>query len=164
MGTTPSSPFDFTVDLASGGSLDLRKLQGRPLLVVNTATRCGLAPQFEGLERLHKDYGPRGLQVVGIPSNQFANQEPESDATVTEVCRLDHGVTFPLSKKADVNGPATHPLLAFLKEKAPGAFGSRDIKWNFTKFLVSPDGRTVKRYAPATAPERIRKDIEKLLQ
>jgi glutathione peroxidase len=163
MDNDAASPFDFTVELASGGSLDLRTLKGRPLLVVNTATRCGLAPQFEGLEVLHKDFGPRGLQVIGMPSNQFANQEPESDANMTEVCRLDHGVTFPLARKCDVNGPATHPLIAFLKDRAPGALGSRDIKWNFTKFLVSPDGGRVKRYSPTTPPERLRRDVEELL-
>ena len=90
-----STPFGLTLDLSNGQKLDLRTLEGRPLLVVNTATRCGLAPQFEGLEQLHKEYGPRGLMVVGIPSNQFANQEPVSDRTMTEVCRLDHGVSFP---------------------------------------------------------------------
>jgi len=158
-----TSPFDFSVELAGGGTVDLRRFRGRPLLVVNTATRCGLAPQFEGLEQLHKEYGPRGLQVIGIPSNQFASQEPESDETMTETCRLDHGVTFPLARKADVNGPSTLPLMAFLKGRARGALGSRRIKWNFTKFLVSPDGARVKRYSPTTPPEKIRRDVERLL-
>ena len=158
-----SSPFDFTLELSTGKSLDLGTLKGRPLLVVNTATRCGLAPQFEGLEALHQEYGPKGLAVIGIPSNQFANQEPESDEAMAGVCKLNFGVTFPLTRKAPVNGPQTHPLIAFLKERAPGLLGSRAIRWNFTKFLVWPDGSRVKRYAPTTPPERLRQDIERLL-
>lgn len=164
MKDTKSSAFDFSVVLSTGKSMDLQSLKGRPLLVVNTATRCGLAPQFEGLETLHQEYGPRGLSVIGIPSNQFANQEPETDSAMAEVCKLNYGVTFPLARKAPVNGPAAHPLLAFLKERAPGLLGSRAIRWNFTKFLVWPDGSRVKRYAPTVPPERIRTDIERLLE
>lgn len=158
-----TNPFSFVIDLANGKKIDLSTLQGKPLLVVNTATKCGLAPQFKGLEELHLKYGPKGLQVLGFPSDQFAGQEPETNETVTEVCKINHGVTFPLSKKADVNGENAHPFLRVLKDLAPGFFGNKDIKWNFTKFLVSPDGSTVKRYAPTTDPSKIQKDIEKYL-
>jgi glutathione peroxidase len=158
-----SSPFDLSLELADGGTLDLHRLQGRPLLVVNTATRCGLAPQFESLEKLHTDYGPRGLTVLGVPSNQFANQEPETDEDMTAVCKRDHGVTFTLARKTLVNGPETHPVIALLKRMAPGFLGNQSIKWNFTKFLVWPDGKQVRRYSPTTRPDRIRRDIERLL-
>jgi glutathione peroxidase len=158
-----ASPFDLTVELADGRTLDLHGLKDKPLLVVNTATRCGLAPQFESLERLHRDYGPRGLTVLGVPSNQFANQEPEADQDLTTVCRRDHGVTFALTRKTLVNGPETHPVIALLKNMAPGFLGNGKIKWNFTKFLVWPDGRRVRRYSPTTSPDRIRRDIERLL-
>ena len=161
--SSASSAFDFTLELSTGKSLDLHSLKGRPLLVVNTATRCGLAPQFEGLEALHQEYGPKGLAVIGVPSNQFLNQEPESDEAMAGVCKLNFGVTFPLTRKAPVNGPETHPLIAFLKKRAPGLLGSRAIRWNFTKFLISPDGSRVKRYAPTTPPDRLRQDIERLL-
>lgn len=158
-----TDPHDFVLDLATGKSLDLTSLKGKPLLIVNTATKCGLAPQFEGLEEIHQKYGPRGLTVIGFPSNQFANQEPESDASVTEVCRIHHGVTFPLTKKVEVNGTDTHPLFALLKSRAPGFLGIPDVKWNFTKFLISGDGTTVTRYSPTTPPETLHKDIEKQL-
>jgi len=157
------NPFDFTLELTKGKTLDLSAHKGKPMLVVNTATKCGLAPQFESLEDLHEDYGPRGLLVLGMPSNQFANQEPVGDADMVEACKVGYGVTFPLTRKVDVNGPGTHPLMALLKEMAPGMLGKRDLSWNFTKFLVWPDGSKVKRYAPTTLPSSIRKDIEKLL-
>lgn len=163
MNRTNATAFDFTLELSDGRALDLNGFKGRFLLVVNTATRCGLAPQFEGLERLHQDLGTRGLTVIGVPSNQFANQEPETDASMATVCKRNHGVTFPLTRKAPVNGPDTHPLIAFLKRRAPGLLGSRSIRWNFTKFLVWPDGKRVRRYAPTTPPERLRADIARLL-
>jgi glutathione peroxidase len=162
-GSNDVSPFALSVELADGGTLDLQGLAGKPLLVVNTATRCGLAPQFESLEQLHRDYGSRGLTVLGIPSNQFANQEPEADQDMTAACRRDHGVTFTLARKTMVNGPETHPVMARLKSMAPGFLGKEEIRWNFTKFLVWPDGKRVRRYAPTTPPDRIRRDIEGLL-
>ena len=146
----------------SGDTVDLAQYAGRPLLIVNTASRCGLTPQYEGLQRLHEQYGPRGLVVIGFPCDQFAHQEPGDDTEIAQFCSLNYGVTFPLSTKVEVNGGDTHPVFAFLKERAGGLLGGT-IKWNFTKFLVSPDGRTVQRYAPTTEPATIAADIEALL-
>jgi glutathione peroxidase len=137
-------------------------LQGKVVLVVNTATRCGLAPQFDGLEKLHQTYQGQGLAVVGFPCDQFAHQEPVSDDEMAEVCRVNHGVTFPLVAKSDVNGPNTNEVFRYLKKRAGGVF-NRDIKWNFTKFLISRDGKTVKRFAPTTEPADLEKDIQRLL-
>lgn len=146
----------------AGRTVDLAAFAGRPLLIVNTASRCGFTPQYEGLQRLHEKYSDRGLVVLGFPCDQFGHQEPGTDAEIAEFCRLDYGVTFTLSTKIDVNGAGTHPVFAFLKERAGGAMGSA-IKWNFTKFLVDGDGRAVQRYAPTTAPEALESDIEALL-
>lgn len=155
--------FDLKAKTPGGKEVDLSTFRGHPVLVINTATQCGLAPQFEGLEKLHQDYSAKGLKVVGFPCDQFAHQEPVSDDQMEQVCKANHGVTFPLMAKINVNGPETHPVFKHLKAKTRGLFGS-DIKWNFTKFLVSPDGKVVKRYAPTTVPEAIRKDIEALLK
>jgi glutathione peroxidase len=161
--TTNPSPYDVTLEISQGGSLNLNDYKDKVLLIVNTATKCGLAPQFEGLEALHKEFGPKGLQVIGIPSNQFADQEPESDESMTSVCKLNHGVTFPLTKKAMVNGPETHPLIALLKQQAPGFLGAQDIKWNFTKFLIWPRAERIKRFAPTTKPAAMEREIRKAL-
>jgi glutathione peroxidase len=128
------------------------------VLVVNTATQCGLTPQFDGLEKLHQQYKAQGLKVVGFPCNQFGSQEPLSNDEMEATCKLNHGVTFPLMAKIDVNGPDTHEVFRYLKDQAGGILGD-DIKWNFTKFLVSKDGKTIKRYAPTTEPSAIEADI-----
>ena len=148
---------------AVGGTFSLGDLKGQVVLVVNTATGCGLAPQFGDLEKLYQTYRSQGLAVVGFPCDQFAHQEPVSDAQMAEVCRVNHGVTFPLVAKSDVNGPGTNEVFQFLKKRAGNLFSS-DIKWNFTKFLVSRDGKTVKRFAPTTKPTQLTGDIERLLQ
>jgi glutathione peroxidase len=145
-----------------GGSVPLATFAGRPLLIVNTASECGFTPQYEGLQALHRDYADRGLVVIGFPCDQFGHQEPGDDAEIDEFCRSNYGVTFPLSTKVDVNGNATHPVFAFLKARARGRFGA-SIKWNFTKFLVAPDGTSIKRYSPSTKPASIRVDIERVL-
>lgn len=155
--------YDLEVKKPDGTILRLNEFQGRPLLIVNTATQCGLAPQFAGLEALHQKYRDQGLIVLGFPCNQFLNQEPESNETVEETCRINHGVTFPLTEKVKVNGPDTHPVFAYLKKQLGGFLGSR-IKWNFTKFLVDPSGKPHKRYSPTTTPEKIEQDIQHLLQ
>jgi glutathione peroxidase len=134
----------------------------RVLLLVNTATKCGLAPQFKELEALHQEYKDRGLVVIGFPCNQFADQEPETNESMAQACELNFGVTFTLSEKIIVNGPDTHPIFAYLKSHSKSLLG-RDIKWNFTKFLVSRDGQTITRYAPTTSPSALRPDIERLL-
>lgn len=146
----------------AGNEVRLADYAGQPVLIVNTASKCGFTPQYDGLQRLHEELGPRGLVVLGFPCDQFAHQEPGDDAQIAEFCRVNHGVTFPLSTKIEVNGPRTHPVFKFVKERAGGLLGSR-VKWNFTKFLVAPDGETVTRYAPTTTPEQLRGDIEPLL-
>lgn len=153
---------DFTVKTAGGGETSLREFDGRVLLIVNTATKCGLAPQFEGLEALYQRYKDRGFAMIGFPSNQFANQEPGTDDEIQEACRMNFGVTFPLMAKIDVNGKNEDPLYTFLKREQGGFLGDA-IKWNFTKFLVDREGNVVKRYDPKTDPSDIAPDIEELL-
>ena len=154
----PSSLFDLSFVDNHGKEVDLAQFEGRPVLVVNTASKCGFTPQYDGLQELHEKFQEQGLVVIGFPCDQFAHQEPGDDETIAEFCRVNHGVTFPLSTKVDVNGSGTHPVFAFLKDRAGGLLGSR-IKCNFTKFLVHPDGVTVKRYAPNVTPDRIEGDI-----
>lgn len=156
------SLFDLTYTANDGSTVSLREFEGHPLLIVNTASKCGLTPQYEGLQRIHEEYGPRGLVVIGFPCDQFANQEPGDDTEIAGFCSLNYGVTFRLSTKVEVNGSGTHPVFAWLKDHAGGLLGDA-IKWNFTKFLVSPDGRTAKRYAPTTEPAAITDDIAALL-
>ena len=145
-----------------GREVSLADFAGRPVLVVNTASKCGFTPQYEGLQALYDEYADRGLVVLGFPCDQFAHQEPGDDEAIAEFCSRNFGVTFPLSTKVDVNGKNAHPVFAFLKNRSRSALGSM-VKWNFTKFLVAPDGRTVKRYAPQTKPEALREDIESVL-
>ena len=140
----------------------MKRHEGKVVLVVNTASKCGFTPQYKGLEALHRKYKDRGLIVLGFPSDQFAHQEPGSDADIEEYCRVNHGVTFPLSTKVDVNGKNTDPVFQFLKERSSGLLGST-IKWNFTKFLVAPDGQSVKRFSPRTEPAAMADAIEALL-
>lgn len=146
----------------SGQEVSMAEFKGKVILIVNTATKCGLAPQFEGLEKLHQQYKDKGLVVLGFPCNQFLSQEPETNETMVESCQVNFGVTFQLFEKCDVNGPDTHPVFKYLKKKLGGWFGSR-IKWNFTKFLVNKNGRPVKRYAPTVKPEAIEGEIVKQL-
>ena len=154
--------YDLTVTSNRGDEIDLAQFRGRPVLIVNTASKCGFTPQYEGLQQLHEEFKDRGLVVIGFPCDQFAHQEPGDDGQIQEFCQLNYGVSFPLSTKVDVNGKDTHPVFAFLKERAGGLLGS-SIKWNFTKFLVAADGTTVKRFTPKTAPAELQADIEALL-
>jgi len=156
----PQSLHDLSFVDNHGQEVDLAQYAGRPVLVVNTASNCGFTPQYDGLQKLYEEFQEQGLVVIGFPCDQFGHQEPGDDAQIAEFCRVNHGVTFPLSAKIEVNGPGTHPVFAYLKSRAGGLLGSR-IKWNFTKFLVSADGRTVTRYAPTVTPEKITSDIEK---
>lgn len=144
-----------------GNTVSLADFRGKVLLFVNTATKCGLAPQFKELEKLHEEYKDKGLVVIGFPSDTFA-QEPETNKSVASVCEMNFGVTFLLSEKVEVNGPNTYLVFKYLKEHSNSALG-KDIKWNFTKFLVSKDGKTIRRYAPTTKPEKLRPTIEKML-
>jgi glutathione peroxidase len=138
--------------------LPMSAYRGKVVLVVNTATKCGLAPQFRELEALHQKYRDRGLVVLGFPCNQFQNQEPELNDTMVQSCEINFGVTFQLTEKIMVNGSETHPLFRYLKDQLPGNLGKR-IKWNFTKFLISPEGKPIRRYAPTVKPASMEKDI-----
>jgi glutathione peroxidase len=162
MDNESASLFDLAFTDNHGADVPMARYAGRPLLIVNTASQCGFTPQYEGLEQLHEAYVDEGLVVIGFPCDQFGHQEPGDDATIEDFCRSTYDIRFPLSTKVDVNGQDTHPVFAFLKARAGGRLGT-GIKWNFTKFLVAPDGRTVKRYGPMTKPEAIRRDIEALL-
>ncbi len=154
---------DFTVKSADDSAASLEPYRGKVLLIVNTASKCGFTPQYDGLEALHRDYAERGFEVLAFPCNQFGGQEPGDAAEIANFCTLTYDVTFPVFAKVDVNGAGADPLFERLKSDAPGVLGSKAIKWNFTKFLVGRDGEVVDRYAPTTKPEDIRKDIEKLL-
>ena len=162
MPDSPDSLFDLSFTAIDGRAVPLATFEGRPVLVVNTASQCGFTPQYEGLEALHRDYRDRGLVVIGFPCDQFGHQEPGDEAAIQEFCHANYGVDFPLSAKIDVNGRDVHPVFAFLKSRASGRMGSA-IKWNFTKFLVGRDGQVIKRYAPTTEPEKIADDIEDAL-
>ncbi|RJG02192.1 glutathione peroxidase [Noviherbaspirillum sedimenti] len=158
-----STPFDFAADSQAGDKVGLGQYRGRVLLIVNTASKCGFTPQYAELESLYREYGERGLVVLGFPCNQFGRQEPGSAAEIGAFCEKNYGVSFPMFAKIDVNGANTHPLFAHLKSQARGVLGTRSIKWNFTKFLVKKDGSVYRRYAPRTAPRELRADIERLL-
>ena len=154
---------DFEVTAADGGVARLDTWRGKVLLIVNTASKCGFTPQYEGLEALHRKFGARGFEVLAFPCNQFGAQEPGDAVEIANFCTLTYDVTFPVFAKIDVNGTNADPLFERLKTDAPGLLGSKAIKWNFTKFLVDRDGNTVRRYAPTTKPEDIEADIEALL-
>lgn len=158
-----ASLYDIPVERLSGGTTTLADHQGKVLLIVNTASECGLTPQYEGLEALYRKYQSQGLVIAGFPCNQFGGQEPGTADQIGAFCTKNYGVTFPMYAKIDVNGENTHPLYAWLKKAAPGLLGSEAIKWNFTKFLVGRDGRVLDRYAPTTAPDALAGDIEQAL-
>ena len=176
--------YDFKALTNKGAELDFAQFEGKVLLIVNTASKCGFTPQYDGLEALYQKYKDRGLAIVGFPCDQFSHQEPGSDEEIAEFCRLNHGVTFQLMKKIDVNGPAESPVYTYLKAAAPteeykGLKGKAtrtllkglsksvekdsDILWNFTKFLINRDGSIVKRFAPIAEPASFEKDIEEML-
>ena len=154
--------YDFKVRNAKGEEVPMTEYQGKVLLIVNTATGCGFTPQYEGLQKLYDKYRDRGLEILDFPCNQFGHQAPGTEEEIQEFCTLKYKTTFPLFSKIDVNGKNAAPLFTFLKNQKGGFLGD-DIKWNFTKFLVSRDGTVVKRYAPMTTPDKIEKDILKLL-
>ena len=154
---------DFHVKAADGSDVDLSLYAGKVLLIVNTASKCGFTPQYEGLEALHRKYAERGFEVLGFPCNQFGHQEPGDAAEIANFCSLTYDVTFPVFAKIDVNGGSADPLYVALKKQAPGVLGTEGIKWNFTKFLIDRAGKVAGRYAPTTKPEDIEADIEKLL-
>ena len=154
---------DFTAKLPNGEEVSLADKAGKVLLVVNTASRCGFTPQYDGLEALYRKHNEQGFEVVAFPCNQFGAQEPGNAEEIATFCKLTYDVTFPLMAKVDVNGDDATPLYQWMKGEAPGLMGSKSIKWNFTKFLIDRSGKVVKRYAPTDKPEGIEKDIAKLL-
>nr|WP_320134006.1 glutathione peroxidase [uncultured Holophaga sp.] len=155
--------YRLTVQTLEGREQSLAAFAGKVLLIVNTASKCGFTPQYEGLEALYRRYRDQGLEILGFPCNQFGGQEPGDEAEIRAFCQLRFQVDFPLFAKVEVNGEGAHPLFRHLKREAPGLLGSEAIKWNFTKFLVDRQGRVVARYAPATAPDKLSADIEGLL-
>lgn len=158
-----SAIYDLEVTKPGGEPTTLAEHQGKVLLIVNTASKCGFTSQYDGLEQLQKDYGARGFSVLAFPCNQFGAQEPGSDDEIAGFCTTNFGTSFPLFAKVDVNGDDAAPLFKYVKKEAPGLLGSTRIKWNFTKFLVDQKGQVVERYAPQTEPAAIAKDIEALL-
>ncbi|AZT84214.1 glutathione peroxidase [Marinobacter sp. NP-4(2019)] len=157
------SIYDFKVQDIQGNEHDMAEYKGKVLLIVNTASKCGFTPQFEGLQELYSELGDKGLMVLGFPCNQFMNQDPADEGAISQFCSVNYGVDFPMFSKIEVNGSGTHPLYRFLKKEATGVMGSEKVKWNFTKFLVNREGQVIRRYPPTTKPEAIRADIEKLL-
>ncbi len=154
--------YDFKVRDAKGVEVPMATYKGKVLLIVNTATGCGFTPQYEGLQKLYDKYRDKGLEILDFPCNQFGNQAPGTEEEIHELCTLNYGTTFPMFRKIDVNGKNADPLYKFLKKEKGGFLGD-EIKWNFTKFLISRDGKVVERYAPVTKPEMIEADILKLL-
>lgn len=159
----PQTIADFSAKLPNGEAVSLAGKLGKVLLVVNTASKCGFTPQYEGLEALWRQYGPRGFEVLAFPCNQFGQQEPGGAAEIESFCKVNFGLSFPLFAKIAVNGESAEPLYKWLKSVAPGIVGTKSIKWNFTKFLIGRDGKVVRRYAPLDKPASIAADIEELL-
>lgn len=154
--------YDFKARKMNGQEVSMEAYKGKILLVVNTASKCGLTPQFKELEELYQEYKTKGVEILGFPCNQFAKQDSGSNEEIHEFCQLNYGVSFNMFEKIDVNGNNAHPLYKYLKNEAKGLFG-KGIKWNFTKFLIDANGNVIKRYAPTVSPSKIKYDIEKLL-
>lgn len=155
--------YGFSGVTMQGKDVSLSQYRGKVLLVVNTASKCGFTPQLKGLEELYDRFRDKGLEILGFPCNQFAKQDPASNDEINQFCELNYGVKFTLFQKVDVNGDHAHPLFKYLKKQAPGVLGTQAIKWNFTKFLVDRNGKVLERYAPTDTPEKIGKDLERLL-
>lgn len=154
--------YDFSAIKMDGQEVSMRDYKGKAVLIVNTASKCGFTPQFEGLEELYEAYHDKGLEILGFPCNQFANQDDGTNSEIEEFCKLNYGVTFTMFQKIDVNGENAHPLYRWLREEKHGLISDK-IKWNFTKFLLDRDGEVIARFAPATEPEKLRESIENVL-
>jgi glutathione peroxidase len=163
MSEGPTTIADFNAKLPNGEEVSLGDKLGKVLLVVNTASKCGFTPQYDGLEALWQNYRDRGFEVIAFPCNQFGGQEPGTADEIESFCKINFGVSFPLMGKIDVNGSDAPPLYDWLKSEAPGLMGTRSVKWNFTKFLIDRQGQVVRRYAPTDKPEGLKRDIERLL-
>lgn len=154
--------YDIEASTLQGKAVKMENYKGKVVLIVNTASKCGFTPQYTGLEELNKKYKEQGLEILGFPCNQFGNQEPGDATEIQEGCLINYGVSFQMFEKIEVNGNNAHPIFKFLKETLPGTLGKK-VKWNFTKFLIAPDGKPYKRFSPTTKPEKMEKDILKLL-
>lgn len=154
--------YNFTAKSLQGKETEMKVFQGKTILVVNTASKCGLTPQYEGLEKLYQKYREKEFVILGFPCNQFANQEPGDEKSISEGCLVNYGVTFPMFAKVDVNGENAHEIFKYLTKELKGFLGGK-IKWNFTKFLIDNNGKPVKRFSPTTKPEEIDKFLEKIL-
>jgi len=158
-----SNIYSFSVNSLQGEEINFADFEGKVILVVNTASKCGFTPQYEGLQKLHEDYGEKGLVIVGCPCNQFGGQEPGDASVISAGCLINYGVDFSITEKVEVNGDNAHPLFNYLKQALPGMLGNK-IKWNFTKFLIGKDGIPIKRFAPQAKPQEIEPHIQAALQ
>ena len=159
----PRTIADFTAKRPNGEEISLADKLGKVVLVVNTASKCGFTPQYDGLEALWRKHKDQGFEVIAFPCNQFGSQEPGNADQIEEFCKVNFGLSFPLMGKIEVNGPGASPLYDWMKKEAPGVMGTKSVKWNFTKFLIGRDGKVVRRYAPTDKPESLEKDIQALL-
>ncbi|PFD74608.1 glutathione peroxidase [Bacillus sp. SH7-1] len=155
--------YDFSAKTITGEDKALKDYEGKALLIVNVASKCGFTPQYKGLQEVYDKYKDRGLEILGFPCNQFGGQEPGTEADITSFCELNYGVNFPMFAKIDVKGDKAHPLYTYMTEQAPGLLGMKSVKWNFTKFLIGKDGKVVGRFAPQTKPVDLEVEIEKIL-
>lgn len=158
-----ASIYDFSAKTLQGKDVPLSDYKGQALLIVNTASKCGFTPQYAGLEALYEKLNGKGFTILGFPCNQFGQQEPGGPDEIGAFCQMNYGVSFPMFDKIDVNGPNAHPLYEYLKSEQPGVLGTKNIKWNFTKFLVDKNGKVVDRFAPMTKPKDIEKSIQTIL-
>ena len=156
--------YDFEAKKLNGETVSMKEYEGKTIVVVNTASKCGFTPQYEGLEKLYQQYKDQGLVILGFPCNQFGKQESGTSEEIEEFCQVNFGVTFPLFEKIEVNGEDAHPIFKFLKSKQSGGIFGNKIKWNFTKFIINNKGVPVKRFSPTTKPEKMEKTIQQLLQ
>ncbi|MGN4423173.1 glutathione peroxidase [Bacillus cereus group sp. MYBK30-1] len=155
--------YDFSTKTITGEEKSLKDYEGKVLLIVNVASKCGFTPQYKGLQEVYDKYKEQGLEILGFPCNQFGGQEPGTEADITSFCELNYGVNFPMFAKIDVKGDKAHPLYTYMTEQAPGLLGMKAVKWNFTKFLIGRDGKVVGRFAPQTKPVDLEVEIEKVL-
>jgi glutathione peroxidase len=154
--------YEYSAESIQGRPIEMETFNGKTILVVNTASKCGLTPQYDGLEKIYQTYKDKGLVILGFPCNQFGNQEPGDEKSISEGCLINYGVSFPMFSKVEVNGDNAHPIFKYLKTSLPGILGNR-IKWNFTKFLIDKNGTPIKRFAPTTTPESIDKYLKVML-
>ena len=161
--TSMDDIYNIEVKDSANSNISMSDFAGKTLLIVNVASKCGLTPQYEGLQKLYDDYKDRNFVILGFPCNQFGGQEPGTDKEIGEFCDINYSVTFPIFSKIKVNGPEAHPLFKILKSDKPGIFRTQSIKWNFTKFLINSNGKIIERFSPRVEPKYIRKEIEKIL-